>query len=92
MYFVASHNASSTSKSADAFAMDWTIAIEIIDCELIVCFVAHNEATTKTEGQIIEGSYSHIIAISFFMAQSFNFFVNDIGKFVWMESIIEVVA
>ena len=87
MYFVTSHDASGTGKSADVLAGEWASGIEIIGSEHVVCFVADGEASNRAAGAIIEGMYPHM-TVSYCMAHCLNNLLKDIGKLPWIELII----
>ncbi|KAH7288138.1 hypothetical protein KP509_31G014000 [Ceratopteris richardii] len=73
MYFISSHDASETGKSADVIASEWASAIEMVD----------GEAANRAVAQIIESMYPHI-SVCFCMAHSLNNILKDIGTLDWI--------
>ena len=49
MYFISSHDASDTGKSANVLAAEWASAIEIIGPHMVVGFIADGEAMERQE-------------------------------------------
>ncbi|KAH7281866.1 hypothetical protein KP509_36G067000 [Ceratopteris richardii] len=92
MYFISSHDASDTGKSADVLAADvlaaeWASAIEIVGPSNVVCIVAYGELANRVAGAIIENLYPHII-VCFCMAHCLNNILKDIGNLDWILPVI----
>ena len=79
MYFIHSHNASGSGKSADVLATEWTEAIEFVGSELVVQFVVDGEAANRAAGAILQGMYPHV-TVSYCMAHCLNNLLKDLGK------------
>ncbi|KAH7297148.1 hypothetical protein KP509_26G055900 [Ceratopteris richardii] len=54
MYFLSSHDASSTGKSVTVLASEWATSIEIVGPSNVVCIVTDGEAANKEASHIIE--------------------------------------
>ncbi|KAH7431480.1 hypothetical protein KP509_08G050500 [Ceratopteris richardii] len=54
MYFLSSHDASSTGKSASVLASEWATSIEIVGPSNVVCIVTDGEAANREASHIIE--------------------------------------
>ncbi|KAH7433433.1 hypothetical protein KP509_07G069500 [Ceratopteris richardii] len=87
MYFISSHDASDTGKSADVLAAEWASAIEIVGPSNVVCIVADGEPANRAAGAIIENLYPHII-VCFCMAHCLNNILKDIGNLDWILPVI----
>ncbi|KAH7288100.1 hypothetical protein KP509_31G012000 [Ceratopteris richardii] len=83
MYFISSHDASETGKSADILAAEWASAIEIVGPSNVVCIVADGEPSNRASGAIIENLYPHIV-VCFCMAHCLNNILKDIGNLDWI--------
>ncbi|KAH7331702.1 hypothetical protein KP509_20G047100 [Ceratopteris richardii] len=83
MYFISSHDASETGKSADVLASEWASAIEIVGPSNVVCIVADGEPANRASGAVIENMYPHII-VCFCMAHCLNNILKDIGNLDWI--------
>ncbi|KAH7438979.1 hypothetical protein KP509_04G039900 [Ceratopteris richardii] len=57
MYFISSHDASETRKSADVLAAEWASGIEIVGPSNVVCIVADGEPSNRAAGAIIENFF-----------------------------------
>ena len=88
MYFINSHDASGSGKSADVLAAEWTEAIEFVGSDLVVQFVVDGEAANRATGAIVQGMYPHV-TVSYCMAHCLNNLLKDIGKLSWIAPIIE---
>ena len=88
MYFISSHDASGSGKSADALASEWAEAINFVGSELVVQFVVDGEAANRAAGVIIQVMYPHV-TVSFCMAHCLNNLLKDLGKLSWIAPIID---
>ena len=60
MYFISSHDASGSGKSADVLAGEWIDGIEMIGPNVIIGFAVDGESSNRAAGDIVQDAYKHI--------------------------------
>ena len=90
-YFVDSHDASETGKSADVLAAEWATTIEMLGPDYVVAVVADGEPVNKATGVILANSYPKI-TVCLCMAHCLNNLLKDIGALKWISPIIDAAS
>lgn len=88
MYFIDSHDASSTGKSAQVLASEWAITMDKVGANDVIAIVTDGENANRAAGSIIQGLYPHI-TVTYCMAHCLNNLLKDIGGLDWIAPIIE---
>ena len=90
-YFVDSHDASETGKSADVLAAEWATTIEMLGADYVVAVVADGEPANRAAGVILANSYPKI-TVCLCMAHCLNNLLKDIGALKWISPIIDAAS
>lgn len=87
-YFVDSHDASGTGKSAEVLAAEWATTLETVGAENVIAICADGEPANRAAGAILQATYPRI-TVCFCMAHCLNNLIKDIGALDWVAPIIE---
>ena len=88
MYFIDSHDASDTRKSAQVLASEWASTIEKVGVENVLTVVTDEENTNRAAGTIIQALHPNT-TVTFCMTHCLTNLLKDIGALEWIAPIIE---